>query len=93
MSTYTTVGKTIICPCLKIKVTLKGKYYFAENESNPYEARFHYATCPIVENSRPKTYEQNDEYKYLRCPNPDEHCGHMFDFPEIIDVRKTTCIK
>lgn len=93
MSTYTTIGKTIICPCLKIEVTLKGKYYFTENENNPYEASFRYAICPIVENSKINTYEQDDEYKYLRCPNSNERCDHMFDFPKIIDARKTTCIK
>ena len=93
MSTYTIISKTILCPCYKRKVTLNGKYYFTENESNPYEVKFHYATCPIVENSKLPIYEQDEEYKYLRCLNDSERCNHLFDFPEIVDSQKTTYIK
>lgn len=87
MSTYTTIGKTVICPCIKGKVTLTGKYYLTDNPSNPYEAKFHYATCPIVENSKLPYYEQCEEYKYLHCPNMDELCDFLSDFPEVISLK------
>lgn len=87
MSTFTTIGKTVICPCFNEEVTLTGKYYFTDNPSNPYEVKFHYATCPIVENSKLPYYEQDENYKYLHCKNNDEHCKFLSDFPDYISLK------
>lgn len=93
MSSYTTIGKTIVCPCYKEKITLSGKYYFTENTANPYEVKFHYATCPIIENSKLPAFEQDEQYKYLKCLQSSGHCDELFNFPKILDAEKTTCIK
>ena len=92
MSTYTILRKTIFCPCLKENVSLKGKYLLPDNSKNPYEAKFLYATCPVVENSMLPIYKQEENYKYLHCTNDNGRCEHLDDFPKIVDLRKTTCI-
>lgn len=82
MSFYTTIGKTVICPCHQISVTLSGYYYFSDDENaNPHEATFHYAKCPIVQNSNLPYYEQDEDFKYLSCPNPNERCEFFDSFP------------
>ena len=63
MSYYTTIGKTVTCPYLLMKVTLTGKYRFI-GES----CQFSNATCEIVENSKLPPYEQSEDTKYYVCP-------------------------
>ena len=65
MSYYTTIGKTVSCPYLDMKVTLTGKYRFI-GES----CQFSYATCEIVEKSKLPPYEQLEDTKYYVCPPP-----------------------
>lgn len=87
MTTFTTIGKTVTCPCFNEQVTLTGKYSITDNSLNPYEAKFCYATCPIVENSKLPSYEQNEDYKYLRCINKDGKCKLLSDFPSTISLK------
>ena len=86
MPTYTTIEKTITCPCYNETVTLTGKYYLTSNPSNPYEAKFRYATCPIIENSHLPIYEQSEEIKYFRCTHQGEHCDFSSAFPDTISL-------
>ena len=86
MRTYTTIGKSIICPCFNETITLSGKYFLTNNQSNPYEAKFSYATCPIIENSRLPIYKQIEEYKYIRCTYRNGHCDFSSVFPDTISL-------
>lgn len=82
MSFYTIFQKTITCPCYNRRITLNGYYYFSDDENtNPHEATFHYAKCPLVENSKLPYYEQDEEFKYLHCLNSDERCDFFDAFP------------
>lgn len=86
MRPYTTIGKDIICPCFNETVTLSGKYFHTNNPSNPYEAKFSCATCPIIENSRLPVYEQNEKYKYIRCTYQGGHCDFSSTFSNTISL-------
>ena len=86
MPTYTTIGKTITCPCFNEAVTLTGKYMLTRNQLNPYEAKFSYATCPIIENSHLPVYEQSEENKYIRCTYQGGHCDFSSAFPGTISL-------
>lgn len=82
---FTTLCKAIACPLLNEEITLTAKYRFTDNPDNKYEVKFSYATCPVVENSKLKPYEQREEYKYLRCTF--SHCPHLSSFPTLWDAR------
>lgn len=88
MPDYTTMGKTMICPCFKESITIIAKYQLSDNDDTPYEAYFKNATCPIVENSKLHPYEQSEEYKYVRCTLKNAYCPLLTDFPKVVDVRK-----
>lgn len=89
MAFYTLIGKSITCPQYHKKISISGKYYFTENPDNEYEVRFSHAICPIVENSKLNKEDQKEEYKYLQCFQPDEHCEFLDDFPRIFDARNS----
>lgn len=89
MSYYTLIGKSITCPQYNKKITVSGKYYFTENPNNEYEVRFSHAICPIVENSKHHKEDRCEDYKYLQCFQPNEHCVCLDDFPSIFDSRKS----
>ncbi len=82
MSDYTTIGKTVTCPYLNMKVTLTGKYHFI-GES----CQFSYATCEIVENSKLPPYEQPENIKYYICPQ-NGHCNLLENFEHGINLKK-----
>ena len=83
----TTLNKHVICPLWKEEITICGKYRLSEEESRQYEAKFMYATCPIVENLKlPKT-KQNKKYELFRFCNI-ESCELLNDFQPVIDTRK-----
>ena len=82
MSYYTTIGKTVSCPYLDMKVTLTGKYRFI-GES----CQFSYATCEIVEKSKLPPYEQLEDTKYYVCPRKG-NCELLSNFEKGIDLKK-----
>ena len=86
MSKYTTIGKTIICPCFSEAVTLTGKYTLTHDQLNPDEAKFSYATCPIIENSHLPICDQTEEYKYIQCAYHGGHCNFLSIFPDTISL-------
>lgn len=84
---YTTiVSKSGICPKWKVQVSVAGKYAFSENLGEEHLARFMYATCPIVENSRLPLHKQDPKYKLMRCSD-ESSCPLMEGFPGCVDVR------
>lgn len=86
MQMITFVGKSVICPILKMPVVMKGKYVLTDNPDNMHEARFSVGICPVIENSELPAYNQCEEYKYLFCPKHGA-CALRNDFPPVIDLR------
>ncbi|PXV85130.1 hypothetical protein C8E03_11954 [Lachnotalea glycerini] len=83
MTYYTIVGKTVTCPHWNEKITLKGKYLLS---SDTDIAKFLYATCPIVENSKLPLSKQINNFKLLRCPNKDNRCELLDQFKKVINI-------
>ena len=87
MSYYTLVHKCVVCPYWNISIMLEAKYHFVEDSESPHEARFVYAKCPIIENSRLPLSKQEPEYKLLRCPY-DSPCEFVNSFKKTINISK-----
>ena len=79
MSKYTILGKSVLCPLINQTINLSVKYYFDDVDNDTLH--FGTATCPIVENSKLPPYEQDEEYKYLRCLNS-KSCKLLSQFPQ-----------
>ena len=88
MSSFTTIShKCVICPTWNEEVCLCGKYLFSEEKGHEYEAKFLYATCPIVENLRLPYSKRDKKYAYFPFCNH-QPCELLDDFKPIIEVRK-----
>lgn len=87
MVSFTTVGKSHICPKWNISVTITGKYYFFDN-SNPYIAKYVTCKCPILENIKLPIAERNKEYMLYHFCNMEQECLGNIPFSPQIDVRK-----
>lgn len=82
MGYYTTIGKTVTCPYLHMKVTLTGKYRLIGESF-----KFSDATCEIVEKSKLPPYEQPEDTKYYICPQ-NGHCDLLKNFENGINLKK-----
>lgn len=82
VSYYTTIGKTVTCPYLHMKVTLIGKYRFIGEF-----CKFSNATCEIVENSKLSPYEQPEDTKYYICPQNGD-CDLLKNFEKGINLKE-----
>ncbi len=87
MSFSTTSTKYVICPLWGIKVPLHGHYRYSEEKGHEYEAKFQFATCPIVENLKLPKSKQNKDYALYSFCNL-HPCEMMKNFQPIIDVRQ-----
>lgn len=54
------------CPHWNVPVSVQGYYLERPDRS----LVFHHAVCPIIENARLPFFEQEEQYKYMRCPDP-----------------------
>ena len=88
MPYYTTMSKTMMCPCFNEPITITAKYQLSDDRNKPYEAYFKSAKCPIVENSYLHPNDQSDKYKYIKCTLENSSCPLLTDFPKIADVRE-----
>ena len=87
MPSFTTTShKCVICPTWNKEVYLCGKYLFSEEKGHEHEAKFLYATCPIVENLRLPHSKRDKKYEYFPfCKH--QPCELLEDFKPVIDVR------
>lgn len=58
----------------------------SEDTHHPYEAKFLYATCPILENLRLPARKRDRKYEYFPFCNH-QPCELLEDFKQVIDVR------
>lgn len=84
----TYVTKIKVCPKWKESIPIQAKYKMSDDFQNPYEAKFMFAICPILENLRLPYQKRNKTYDlFAYCDVKD--CAILNDFPKTIDVRKT----
>ena len=65
MPYYTTIGKTAFCPYLQMIVSLTGKYQFIGDTN---KVKLCHVSCSLAENSHQPVWEQNNDEKYIICP-------------------------
>ncbi len=87
MSFTTTSRKTVICPTWNEEISLCGKYLLSEEKGHEHEAKFLYATCPIMENIRLPHAKRDPKYKYFPFCNH-QPCELLDDFKPVIDLRE-----
>lgn len=86
LSYYTLVSKTVQCPMWGDAIKVTAKYRYVEKSENPYLARFAYATCEVIENSKLPEWKRDKRLGlYTFCKIKD--CPCLKDFPAQIDVR------
>lgn len=83
MAVYiTSISRPKHCELLNLDLHICGDYVISEDHKS---ARFLRVSCPIVENSKKPYYEQNEQYKYLRCIGKND-CNLRSLFPDEITL-------
>lgn len=84
MPYYTTISKVVFCPYLQMNVSLTGKYRLLGDTN---KIKLTSVSCSVIENSHLPVWEQNENEKYLVCPQ-NNFCELLKDFNNGIKPEK-----
>lgn len=84
MPYFTTIGKSVYCPYLKMEVSLTGKYQMLGDAN---KVKLSCVSCSVIENSRRPIWEQDESEKYIICPR-NGSCELLKDFNNGVDFKK-----